>query len=165
MALLIGVLAVAALHVALAGDGSRLERAAMVSILSALFQSDAIVRANEQGGPSAFAEAAQFQVLPPGARTCLWRGMSALAKATLPAMLSALLVLALGLLAAMHRLLHRCGLVRADAAPARYRRALVSLLQAAYGAVTNVCLTVLAPVLVDGTLYQALHGEPRRMAT
>lgn len=75
------------------------------------------------------------------------------------------MALALGLPAAPHRQLFRCGLVRRNADGARDRYALVSLLRAAYGAVTNLCPHVLSPVLVNGTLHLALRGTPRWMGT
>lgn len=141
----------------------------LVSILVSLLQVEEIVRADGQGSDSSLVHASQFQLIPSwfGHPVCLWPGMGTVAKAMLPAMLSFSLPVVLVATFLAHSQLTLSGrfLARRTAgsmAPSRgrYKRAFVSLMVFAYGALASVATKLVMPLEVSGYgTRQALTGD------
>lgn len=139
----------------------------LVSILVSLFQVEGIVRADDQGSASVFAHASQLQLIPSwfGDHVCLWPGMGTVTKAMLPAMLSLSAVLIL--VYAAHLQLASSGLSFVRRAVGtlvpsrgRYKRAFVSLMVFAYGALASVATKLVTPLEVASYgRRQALTGD------
>lgn len=166
------VVGIAFIYFAFAGTARDGTRAGLATILFVLFQSESIVRANDQESMTPFAHFALLQPFVPFTRICLWRHMSSRAKAFLPVCCSMAALAALCVLFQVHKLAHGwglrwCGLVKAPPSRARYTRSLIALFLAGYGALAGVAIQFLTVVVVEGyhganesSWYQALTGEP-----
>lgn len=159
MLLPVGITALTVAYIALAGAAPDPESAALASILFVLFQSEAVIRANDESGASLFSSLAVLEIAIPGVNLCLWPGLSARMKTSLPLFLNAVAIATLGAVYLAHKALFVLGKTYVPPLPARYRRALVALLLAGYGAIADVCMKLLAWVEVDEVPYQALTGD------
>lgn len=140
----------------------------LVAILVALFQVEGIVRSDDQGSMSLLAHASQLQLIPSwaGEPVCLWPGMRTVTKASLPVMLSCSLPVMLVAVYLVHSQLAmsgrlaRCTVGGMAPSRSRYKRAFVSLMVFAYGALASAATKLVTPLEVEGHgTRQALTGD------
>lgn len=148
------------------------ELRALVMVSFCLFQLEGIIRVDDANTATVLASVSDFQLIPSlfgDVRFCAWPGMTAVGKAALPGLLTALFPIFLLLAFALHTRFALSSspiarkLVAADNFPSRsrYTIAAISIVTLSYGALASSATKIVLPLAIDGYgTRQALSGAP-----